>query len=751
MATFYGSNGTQYQVQFDLWLISQDTVNNTSLVGWQSRTNKLSGSGYFGSYSASATVNGSTVMSQSGGYDFRGVSGITWNSGSITVAHNADGTKTVSGSTSITGDASPAFGSGSASGSLALPTIPRASVPTLSAPSVDAGSTITINTNRASTSFTHTITYDFGTLTNQSAGLSGSPAGQGITTSATFTPPMALLNEIPNAVSGTGTIRVATYNGATLIGTNTISFTLTVPTSVIPTIGSLTVAEATTSPNVSTLIGGYVQNVSTLGLTINSPLGAYNSTIVSYKLTVDGQTINSASGTTTPITSSGTVGITAEVTDSRGRKSSFPVTNITVLPYTPPVISTAEARRSISGGTVDQTNGTFIRVDMAAAVQSLIVGSQKNELQYRISTSPYGTNTWTVRVGPTSSGASTLAFDSYNTPNPYVQITAGAPYSISSSFDVRIEVIDKLTTTTVTRTVATGITLIDMNGNSGVGFGKYHQFGTIDSAGDVYQGGYPVVDFNDLATTSLPGIQRDATGAEVITGTAADRTVTPLALQSLTATDTRRGLVELATAAEALAMTDTDRAVTPVALRSALKQPLQGVMASSLVVGSGSASQSADGTITFTGVSSLSLNNIFDGLGGDTYMFYFSCLSSNDLINIIARWRTAAGVDLAGGTSYGAQYAGVVSSATSVGGTSGGTLSSMYLAYGRTLSGQTAYGVISQPATTGLGTLHTNTHGYNYVVYNMGNFGGSGTAYTGMTILPSVGTITGTVKIVKMM
>jgi len=439
MTNFDHSLGTQYTLRLRVTLASQNTANNTSTVNWALYAIKNSGSGYWTNSAKGYGWNiGGNAGSSSRTYDFRNYTTLTVRSGSYTITHDDDGTKSISVSGYFNPDNAPALANDSTSGTYTLPTIPRASTPTLSAASFDAGTSVTIDMNRASTDFTHTVEYSFGGLTDESI-------ATGVETSTTWTPPMSMLNQIPSAVSGSGSVKVKTYNGGTLLGEKTVGFTLIAPSSVIPTISSVTVAEATTSPDVDTIVGGYVQSISKLAIAIVGDAGAYGSTIVSRKITVNSQIINAASGTTTQITTSGTVAIITEVTDTRGRKSSFANTDITVLAYAKPVATTVEARRALVGGGVDQSEGTYIRVDMAATASSLIVGTQKNLLEYRISTSPYDTDTWTVRVAATSSGASTLAYNSYGGSNPYVLVTAGNPYAVNASFDVKVEVIDKLT------------------------------------------------------------------------------------------------------------------------------------------------------------------------------------------------------------------------------------------------------------------------------------------------------------------
>jgi microcystin-dependent protein len=520
MADYNGSLGSQYTLRLRVTLASQSVSGNSSVVNWSLVAIKNSGSGY---YTFSAKGYGWNINGNSGSgaktYDFRDYSALTLASGSYTIPHNSDGTKSISVSGFFNPDNGSGFGNGSASGTFTLPTIPRASQPTLSASRFDAGTAVTINMNRASSGFTHTVSYDFGALSNETI-------DTGVGTSVAWTPPLSLLNEIPDAVSGSGVITVKTYSGGTYIGVKTVGFTLKAPAGVVPTIGSITVAEATASPDVASLIGAYVQGVSTLAIGIVGAVGVYGSTIASRRITVNSQTINAASGVTTPITASGTVPIVAEVTDTRGRKSVFPLTNVTVLPHSKPIIgSNAQVRRATIGGVVSQSEGTYLRVDMAAVASSLIVGTQKNKLKYEVSTAPFGTGVWTTRVGPTDVGASTLAFDSYNSPNPYVLVVDGyalvvdgGPYPVNASFDVQIKVSDALSSTTVTRTVSTGAVVLDLNGKIGVGVGKYHELGKLDVAGDIYQSGDKVVDESMLASVIPSGVMMEFAGGTEPTG-----------------------------------------------------------------------------------------------------------------------------------------------------------------------------------------------------------------------------------------
>ncbi|WP_242325587.1 DUF859 family phage minor structural protein, partial [Faecalibaculum rodentium] len=224
-----------------------------------------------------------------------------------------------------------------------IPTIPRATTPTLSAGTVAMGSAVTINLPRASSSFTHNVTYRFGNAT----GTINSNAG----TSCSWTPPVSLAQQIKTSTSGIGTITVQTKNGSTVIGTKTINITLTVPASVVPTISAHTAVEATA--NLATKFGALVQSKSTLKVSTTAA-GAQGSTITAYKTEVEGRSYTGNPCTTAALSKAGTVAVKTTVTDSRGRTASHTV-NVTVIAYSPPGIATSAVARTSD----EATTGKF--------------------------------------------------------------------------------------------------------------------------------------------------------------------------------------------------------------------------------------------------------------------------------------------------------------------------------------------------------------------------------------------------------
>lgn len=458
-------------------LVSQDIGANTSVVSYSYqivRNVSAANGSWWGSPGRDFSVGIDGLLdTENKTHDFRSSQVLTAVTGSKTVSHNADGTKSIY--SSFDGPltyVSAGFPRTSGGGWFTLPTIPRASTPTVTGgTSFDAGTTITINTNRASTSFTHTLTYAFGTQSGTIA--------TGIGDSTTWTPPMSLLNEIPNAVSGTGTFTLTTFSGGTNVGSKTLQFTLRAPSTVVPSVGTLSHSEATTSPAVATLIGAYVENVSKLALSVSGSAGIYGSTISAHKIEVAGQTINAASGTTGVIAQDGTVPIVVTVTDSRGRTASS-TTNVTVLNYASPSIPTATAVRSTAGGVADP-NGTSLKVDVATSVTSLVVGTQKNNLTWSIKVRQRGSATaWTSIAN--AAGATVVG-------TGYTGTSILSTYSTANSYEVRIAAVDKLgTEASVVLLVGTGGAVMHMSKTvDGVGIGKYHEQGSVDALGQMYQ------------------------------------------------------------------------------------------------------------------------------------------------------------------------------------------------------------------------------------------------------------------------
>ena len=389
-----------------------------------------------------AVINGTTVYSTSTDNRIELRNGTVVASGSTTIAHNADGTKSFSLSCEA-GIYSYAV-SATASGTHTLTTIPRAS--TVSATSVNMGSASSITITRASSSFTHTLTYSFGSAT-------GTIATKTTSTSVSWTPPLTLANQIPNAVSGKCTITCKTYNGTTEVGSKTCTMTLTVPSTVKPTITSLTAARV--DGTVPSAWGIYVQSKSKATLTINGAAGAYGSTISSYSITGGGYSSTASSFTTGFLNTSGSITFTASVTDSRGRVSTNATVTITVVAYSAPSLSKYISQRCNSAGTAAD-NGTYIKSTVNFSYASC---SSKNT----ITTATYykkTTDTSWTNANKTFTSGTAFTF-------------GGGNISAESSYEVKFTLKDAFATIEVTDTLSTASVVMDFkSGGLGVAVGK---------------------------------------------------------------------------------------------------------------------------------------------------------------------------------------------------------------------------------------------------------------------------------------
>lgn len=465
MATSSAMSTTNDKIKYKITITqnSQSVANNTSNVTVSVRVYRTN-TGYttYGTGTVYCTINGTQYTESITTDDKITSSGVTVFSKTLNISHGADGTKTLATSARITHQQ---FSSSSQSYSQKLTTIPRATTPTLSASSVNMGASITINMPRASSSFEHTLTYKFGSAT----GTIGSELG----TSKAWTVPLSLASQIPNGTSGTCTITCKTYNGSTLIGTKTVSFTAKVPASVVPSISTLAVSEGVSG--LSAKFGGYVQNKSTAKVSITAA-GSYSSTIKTYKTTVAGKSYSGSSFTSGVLTSSGTVTISTTVTDSRGRTATKSAT-ISVLAYTAPKISTFTAYRANGLGARDE-NGTKALARIKFAISAV---GDKNDKSYIVEYKPKSSDTWEQ-----AEAGSVYSYDS--------NMMLDLGLSTDASYDLRLSVKDYFGTAVALAEVATAFTLLDFHSSGkGIAFGKVSEQENqmeIDMDMDIYRNIY---------------------------------------------------------------------------------------------------------------------------------------------------------------------------------------------------------------------------------------------------------------------
>lgn len=418
-----GYNG-HYHLYMTITVNSQDKTNNKSNV-----TVKMyakSDSSTYGAYNLSSsansvklTVDGSQKVNKTMAMDFRNMATVNLASWTGDISHDSEGKKKLTCSGSFTIDGSSWLSGGDISLSIDLDDIPRATKPTLSVSSVELGKTLTIGIAPAVSGWKHNLYYRFGSgswvrfATDQ-------------TGDYTWTVPEDLANGITDATSATLTIGLNTYNGSTMIGTiQTVNVKVTIPSSVKPSISSVTVSEAVSE--IKSGYGVYIQGKSKLHI-VTDAAGAYSSTISSIKHKIGGTEYTAKADYTSGfIMVSGDVSIVTTVTDSRGRTASK-TTTITVYAYDAPKITKLTAIRCGEGGAVNN-NGTYVKVSMAFSVSPV---NNKNAKSYQLEYKTASDDTYTKIVS-----GNTYSYDD-------VYIT-GSTFLAANSYDIRLVVADSFT------------------------------------------------------------------------------------------------------------------------------------------------------------------------------------------------------------------------------------------------------------------------------------------------------------------
>ena len=350
------------------------------------------------------SATGSTSASTSG-VTLGGVSTFTAapNPNSITVTHsNATGAKSIN-----IGISSKIFVNPSASGTqqvtikgdgsttAASGTYAPASSVTCS--TADIGSAPTIQISRNSTSFTHTLTYEFGSL-------SGTIATK--TTSTTITSwkfPTSFYAQIPNAKSGTGTITCNTYSGDTLLGTKTCSFTATTNESLCkPTLSPKVEDSNSEAVALTGNANTFIRYISDAAIT--SGAAARNSaTLKSIKVTCGSQSITTSTGTIQKV-DSGTFTFTA--TDSRGYSTTQTIEK-TLINYINPTCNLNISNPTTDGNLSFTITGNYFNSGFGAVNNTLSVsykykaGSGNYSDNIEVTNITLNNNTYTANISLT--------------------------------------------------------------------------------------------------------------------------------------------------------------------------------------------------------------------------------------------------------------------------------------------------------------------------------------------------------------
>ena len=341
------------------------------------------------------------------------------------VEHNADGTKSLTLTATLYNGYKGL--NKTISGSVTLPTIPRASSVAVSNGNI--GSNVSINISRASSSFTHTLTYNF-------KGLTGTIATKTSSTSFNWTLPTSFYSKIPNNTSGDGTIYCDTYSGNTKIGSKSDTFTAYVSeSSSRPTIEGQPKLETTDDAS-QTLTGNKLTIIKDYSnLFTNITAMAHNSaTLYEYRVIVGEQ--EKTSRFTNNFNKVNTNIVKVYCKDSRkySLEGQFPyiIDTLDILNYYKPKITNISIARTEQTSTEVKANvsGNYWNKTFGAVTN---IGSIK--YSYRIKESSSSTwGDWSSWVAPTISGSD---FSISN-------LSLGTSFDTQKSYDIQFRFKDAL-------------------------------------------------------------------------------------------------------------------------------------------------------------------------------------------------------------------------------------------------------------------------------------------------------------------
>lgn len=454
-------------VTFNWNLVSKDVENNKSTINWNVFLYQEAGS-VIENCDFDVVIDGTNVFSIRN----KKVSAGQFGSGSVTLNHNEDGTKSFS--VSMNGKGRFIFVAGDFSGTqtFELDSIPRASQ-IVSAADITLGNRVSIQWTPAAQNYKYKIKFALGNWSYTTDFIL--PNTTGAYTYTGFVIPLDVARQITNSKTGTMTATLYSYSsgGEQMGSESSMAFTVTVPASFAP-IAKVAVS-AVNWLALYSLNDIYIQGRSKVNVNFEGSEAQYGASIVSCSFVVLGKTYsldNAGSKASDYITSSGSVEIKANVTDSRGY-STLVSKSIDVYAYSAPAVI------PFSGNmvTVKRENGTQLRIEAGRKFSSL-GGNNLCSLAYRCAKS--GTalpSVWTEIISEDD------AFDTVSI------LAAGVTLDEKSSYTIELKAEDALGEQGIlTFAVSTEEIAFHLkNGGKGAAFGKYaEEDGILDIGWDAH-------------------------------------------------------------------------------------------------------------------------------------------------------------------------------------------------------------------------------------------------------------------------
>lgn len=429
---------------------SQNIGNNTSTVYYKLYLSSRNNAYFFNNYhtgKTSVVINGSTVHNQTG-RDFNVSRGGSQQlaSGTTTVKHNEDGSKSFSFSASIWASNF----SGSISGNFSLTKIPRKSdfyVKNESGSTISsfyAGDKLRIDINKKASSFTHTLSIKY--LGKEETLISKTSAAN-----ITYTTSNKIMeNYMQNLRSTSIDFVLNTYDGNTSIGYVVKRLTLNVPSSAGPVINSVNVTEA--NQNKINIIGSspFYQHLTDLRVK-TSASGKYGADIKNVSVNIGSYVLSGSDVILKGINLKDSQSVKVTVKDTRDMSASTTRT-INLNSYNLPNISFFNAYRN-------QSNTKYASARIA--LTSTVIDN-KNPLEVKVDVAEKDTNSWKNVY------SATVGNGKFNS-----TISLGGGFDDFKAYDVRLSIADKFKRHQALSTIsATSQSLVIGANKPVVGIGK---------------------------------------------------------------------------------------------------------------------------------------------------------------------------------------------------------------------------------------------------------------------------------------
>ena len=374
---------------------SQSTTDNSTKISWK-LTGQRETSHYVMAGGFQVVIDGDTVYEKGTDYRIELRNGTVVASGTKTLKHNSDGTRTFEVSAKGAIYYSSVFYDGSKT--FTLDTIARASAIS-SAANVTLGKACSVKWTPQSSAFYYKLAFSIGDFSKTITGIA--PKTTAAYTYTGYTIPVdGPAQEITSADAGTMKVVLTTHTASSCTSANQIgsasskTFSVTVPqdSSTKPTIGmSLSPASSMGSPFNTLYIKGKTKVKAEF-----TGSGKYGASISSYNLSVGGTNYGSPY-TSGFLSNAGSVTVTGTVTDSRGFTNTETQT-ITVIDYNAPTLLPVSGQTAVICARCDSagnltSSGTYLRI-MAKRSYSKVVsgGAQKNYCAIRYRFVPEGTS-----------------------------------------------------------------------------------------------------------------------------------------------------------------------------------------------------------------------------------------------------------------------------------------------------------------------------------------------------------------------